>query len=81
MLSARYAGQRSIRIEERHADPPAAGQVQIAVAYTGLCGTDLHILHGHMDARISPPQVIGHEMSGTIMAIGDQVRIGASVTR
>ena len=46
MLSARYAGQRSIRIEERQADPPAAGEVQIAVAYTGLCGTDLHILHG-----------------------------------
>ena len=43
------------------------------MAYTGLCGTDLHIVHGHMDARISPPQVIGHEMSGTIAAIGDQV--------
>ena len=83
MLSARYAGQRSIGIEERQADPPAAGEVQIAVAYTGLCGTDLHILHGHMDARISPPQVIGHEMSGTIAAIGDQVEgwsVGDPVT-
>ncbi len=83
MLSARYAGHRSIRIEERHADPPSAGEVQIAVAYTGLCGTDLHILHGHMDARISPPQVIGHEMSGTIAAIGDQVEgwsVGDPVT-
>ena len=78
MLTARYTGHRSIRIEEHQASPPLAGEVQIAVAYTGLCGTDLHILHGHMDARISTPQVIGHEMSGTIAAIGDQV-VGWSV--
>jgi 2-desacetyl-2-hydroxyethyl bacteriochlorophyllide A dehydrogenase len=83
MLTARYAGHRSIRIEEHQADPPAAGEVQIAVAYTGLCGTDLHILHGHLDARISPPQIIGHEMSGTIAVVGDQVEgwsVGDPVT-
>ena len=83
MLSALYAGHRNIRIELRHVDPPSAGQVQIAVAYTGLCGTDLHIVHGHLDARIAPPQVIGHEMSGTIAAIGDQVEgwsVGDPVT-
>ena len=83
MLTARYAGHRSIRIEEHRASPPSTGEVQIAVAYTGLCGTDLHILHGHMDPRMSTPQVIGHEMSGTIAAIGDQVegwRVGDPVT-
>lgn len=73
MLTATYAGNRTIEITEAQAAPPAAGQVQIAVAYTGLCGTDLHILHGSMDARVQTPLVFGHEMSGTIAAVGDGV--------
>src|SRR4029078_12158501 len=32
----------------------------------GLCGTDLHVFHGKMDYRVTFPQVMGHEMSGTI---------------
>jgi 2-desacetyl-2-hydroxyethyl bacteriochlorophyllide A dehydrogenase len=44
--------------------------VRIAVAYTGICGTDLHILHGAMDHRVTLPAVIGHEMSGRVAEIG-----------
>jgi (R,R)-butanediol dehydrogenase / meso-butanediol dehydrogenase / diacetyl reductase len=47
--------------------------VQLAVAYTGICGTDLHILHGHMDARVTMPAVLGHEMSGRVVAVGSDV--------
>jgi 2-desacetyl-2-hydroxyethyl bacteriochlorophyllide A dehydrogenase len=47
--------------------------VQLAVAYVGICGTDLHIKHGAMDGRVSIPAVIGHEMSGTVVAVGDGV--------
>ncbi|WP_216094170.1 zinc-dependent alcohol dehydrogenase [Jiangella alba] len=63
--------------------PPGPGQIQIAVAYTGICGTDLHIFHGDMDARVQPPTVIGHEMSGRIAALGAGTtgwEIGAPVT-
>lgn len=83
MLTASYVGDRTIRIAEAEAAPPAAGQVQIAVAYTGLCGTDLHLLHGSMDARVQTPLVFGHEMSGTISALGDGVSgwsVGDGVT-
>ncbi|MGV9802182.1 zinc-dependent alcohol dehydrogenase [Mycobacterium sp. NPDC003449] len=73
MLSANYVKNRSIEIKVSTAAPPAPGEVQIAVAYTGLCGTDLHIFHGHMDARVSTPLVFGHEMSGTISAVGADV--------
>ena len=55
------------------ARPPAAGEVRLDVAYCGVCGTDLHIAHGAMDARVRPPQVIGHEMSGTIAELGEGV--------
>ncbi|MEU4743013.1 alcohol dehydrogenase catalytic domain-containing protein [Actinosynnema sp. NPDC023658] len=47
--------------------------MRIDVAYTGVCGTDLHIFHGHMDNRVAAPQVIGHEMSGVVAAVGPEV--------
>ncbi|WP_194421411.1 zinc-dependent alcohol dehydrogenase [Microbacterium abyssi] len=83
MLTANYVGDRSIEIREAQPERPQPGQVQIAVAYTGLCGTDLHILHGNMDARVELPLVFGHEMSGTIASLGEDVsgwRIGDKVT-
>jgi 2-desacetyl-2-hydroxyethyl bacteriochlorophyllide A dehydrogenase len=49
------------------------GEVEITVAYTGICGTDLHIVHGAMDARVARPAVLGHEMSGSIAAVGEGV--------
>ena len=83
MLTAQYTGDRTITVAELDATPPAPGEVQIRVAYTGLCGTDLHILHGNMDARVHTPLTFGHEMSGTIAAVGDGVAgwaIGDAVT-
>jgi 2-desacetyl-2-hydroxyethyl bacteriochlorophyllide A dehydrogenase len=83
VLTANYAGNGSIAIIEATPEAPRPGQVQIKVAYTGLCGTDLHILHGHMDARVSTPLVFGHEMSGTIFALGEGVSgwsVGDAVT-
>ena len=64
MLTARYMGNREIGIHETEPEPPRPGQVQIDVAYAGICGSDLHVLHGDMDDRISLPAIIGHEMSG-----------------
>ena len=73
MLTARYVGDRTVATAEMSAEPPAAGQVQVRVAYNGLCGTDLHILHGAMDGRVTRPLVFGHEASGEIAAVGDGV--------
>ncbi|MCQ1950784.1 alcohol dehydrogenase catalytic domain-containing protein [Arthrobacter sp. zg-Y859] len=73
MTAATYTGSRNFSLEELPGGAPQPGQVQIAVAFTGLCGTDLHIFHGDMDARVSMPAVIGHEMSGVIAAVGDGV--------
>jgi 2-desacetyl-2-hydroxyethyl bacteriochlorophyllide A dehydrogenase len=47
--------------------------VQIDVAFTGICGTDLHIVHGAMDRRVSLPAVLGHEMSGSVRTVGREV--------
>ena len=68
-----YLGDGRFATRAVPASPPPPGQVAIAVAYTGLCGTDLHIFHGHMDQRVTIPAVIGHEMSGTVAAVGPGV--------
>ena len=52
---------------------PQPSEVKIRVAYCGLCGTDLHVYHGHMDGRVGCERIIGHEMSGVVEGIGDEV--------
>ncbi|MGH1549815.1 zinc-dependent alcohol dehydrogenase [Leifsonia poae] len=83
MLAANYVGERTITIEEREAAELRPGEVRVAVAYVGICGTDLHVFHGDMDARVTKPATIGHEMSGTIAEIGPGVEgwaVGDAVT-
>ena len=68
-----YQGERKFRVAESPAVAPAQGEVTVDIAYCGVCGTDLHIYLGHMDARVSMPQVVGHEMSGVVSALGPDV--------
>jgi 2-desacetyl-2-hydroxyethyl bacteriochlorophyllide A dehydrogenase len=74
LRAAHYVGDGTVRTERVDATPPGRDEVQIQVAYTGLCGTDLHIVHGNMDSRVERPLVFGHEMSGTVAATGWAVR-------
>ena len=73
MLAAQYLGKETFRLAERPPQRPGPGEVRIDVAYVGICGTDLHIKHGAMDGRVSIPAVLGHEMSGTVAAVGEGV--------
>lgn len=83
MKGVAYLGGGRIATVLADAAPPGPGEIQVAVAYCGLCGTDLHIVHGDMDARVSVPLVFGHEMSGTVAAVGADVagwRVGDPLT-
>ncbi len=73
MRAACYVGDRTLTVVDAEPQPPGEGEVAVDVAYTGICGTDLHILHGAMDGRVTRPAVLGHEMAGTVSAIGDEV--------
>jgi len=72
--AAVYRGDKTFSVEQKEVSPPATGEVQIEVAYCGICGTDLHIYLGHMDQRVGFERTIGHEMSGIISAIGEGVK-------
>ena len=70
-----------LRLQERPLLAPCAGEVRVKVRYASICGSDVHIWHGHNPfARY--PRVIGHEFFGIIDAVGDGVdtaRIGERV--
>lgn len=73
MKATQYEGNKTFTVLEKEIESPAKGEVQIKVAYVGVCGTDVHIYHGMMDKRVNIPETIGHEMSGVISAIGEGV--------
>ncbi len=83
MRAALYTRDRTLVVEDQPPVPPGPGEVQIEVAYAGICGTDLHIRHGAMDDRVPSRAILGHEASGRIAALGDGVdgwKIGDPVT-
>ena len=46
-------------------------EILVKVAACGVCGTDLHLFHGEEGAGSSIlPLVMGHEFSGTVVAVG-----------
>jgi len=54
-------------------DPtPAAGEAVIKVEACGICGTDIHVLHGEF-APTRYPIVPGHEICGDVVAVAKDV--------
>ena len=84
MKAAVWHARKDVRIEQvSDPAPPPAGQVQVKVAWCGICGTDLHeyvggplyipLDHPHPVTGVQAPVIIGHEMSGEVVAVGPQV--------
>jgi len=46
--------------------------VKVDVRFTGICGTDLHVLHDTF--RNYPPVILGHEFSGTVVETGRNIK-------
>ena len=71
---------RAVRLHAAHdlrldpvADPaPGPGEVRVAVAAGGICGSDLHYYHdgGFGPIRVREPIVLGHEIAGRIESLG-----------
>ena len=62
-------------IECREWDRPGIrpGEVLVRVSFCGFCGSDPHIIEGNLPVG-PPPQLLGHEVSGEVVEIGDDVR-------
>ncbi|CAN5399352.1 zinc-dependent dehydrogenase [soil metagenome] len=74
MIAAFLYGQGDLRVRE--VDEPLAGPGEI-IMRTGsasVCGTDIRMLrNGHPQVTPDAPLIIGHEMAGTVEAVGDGV--------
>ena len=74
MTAAYYTGQGQLEFRPCQPRKPGPMEVRIGVGYGGVCGSDLSIYRGHRDERMRLPEVIGHEMSGTIAEVGFEVQ-------
>ena len=65
-----------LRLDTFEADTLGAHQLQVDVAYGGICGSDLHYYHhgGFGTVRIKEPMVLGHEVSGIVRTVGSTVQ-------
>lgn len=66
---------KDLRIEDREALAPAAGQVDVQIEAGGICGSDLHYYNhgGFGTVRVREPMILGHEVAGTIKSLGEGV--------
>jgi L-iditol 2-dehydrogenase len=67
---ARFYAPGDIRVEDAPEPSAGPGELVIRVRNCSVCGTDAKIWHaGHPDLR--PPRVLGHEVAGEVVAVGE----------
>ncbi len=71
----RLYDKHDIRIEADSVAEPSASQVLVAIGAGGICGSDLHYFHdgGFGPIRVKEPIILGHEIAGTVLAVGEGV--------
>ncbi len=64
-----------LRVVEHAPGQIGPGQVLVRVGFGGICGSDLHYFHagGFGTVRIKRPMILGHEVAGTVVAVGEGV--------
>jgi len=60
-----YTAPEKVELEERPRPQALAGEVEVAIALAGVCGSDISGFLGH-SARRKPPLVLGHELVGRL---------------
>jgi len=88
MRAAFLYGRLDVRLEERPIPQiERPDEVIVSVAYTGICGSELHAIEGYQLSKGSggtpSPSGLGHEFTGVVTAVGDWVdgfQIGDRVT-
>jgi 6-hydroxycyclohex-1-ene-1-carbonyl-CoA dehydrogenase len=69
-------GSRPLEIRDVARPEPGRGEILVRVAACGLCHTDLHYMDHGVPTFKAPPLILGHEISGTVAAVGADVDAG-----
>src|SRR5271169_2185180 len=67
MRAGVYREKGVVRVEEVPVPEVGAGELLIRVAACGICGTDIKKIY---QRYVEPPQILGHELAGTVVATG-----------
>jgi L-iditol 2-dehydrogenase len=67
MQAGVYRDKGVVRVEEVPVPEVGDGEVLIKVAACGICGTDIKKI---FQRYVEPPQILGHELAGTVVAVG-----------
>lgn len=74
MKAARFYEKHKLLVEDIPVKKALNRDVVIKVHYCGVCGTDVHIYEGEKgSAEVDPPIVLGHELSGEVVEVGEDV--------
>lgn len=68
-----YGPNQPLKVEEYPTPKPGRGEALVKVAACGVCHTDLHYLKGVPTFK-KPPMILGHEISGTVAELGEDVK-------
>jgi len=71
MSAGVYRGAGRVAVETVPVPQIGEGEVLFRVGACGICGTDLKKIH---HGFVPPPQIFGHELAGTVVAVGRSVR-------
>jgi len=64
-------GPDDVRLVTVQRASPGPGDVLLRPLVSGVCGTDLHVLHGEGLGELPVPLTMGHEVCGEVIALGD----------
>src|SRR5689334_19494008 len=70
MRAGVYREKGIVRVEEVAVPEVGPGEVLIKVAACGICGTDIKKI---FQRYVEPPQILGHELAGTVVSVGPGV--------
>src|SRR5260221_3297906 len=70
MRAGVYRDKGVVRVEEVPVPEVGPGEVLIKVAACGVCGTDIKKI---FQRYVEPPQILGHELAGTVVAVSPDV--------
>lgn len=72
MQAALFTGPNKISVTDYQTPKPGPDELLIRVGACGVCGTDFHIFEGNAPAK--PPVILGHEYTGEIVDLGENVK-------
>ena len=71
MRAGVYRGKGRVVVESVPVPEIGEGEVLFRVAACGICGTDIKKIH---HGFVEPPQILGHELAGTVVKVGRGVK-------